>query len=140
MTKRAKWILGLCAAVLIVGTLGFFAVRTYLDCLIVFPADGTVVIHWQQIGYSANNFTQTLSEENADKVKDILSRYHYDGSAIYGCCFNEDCTIAIGNTVFQLSQDGCLSVRNPQTDRYFQLSKADWLILDRIFAEYGGNI
>ncbi len=140
VTKKAKWALGICLALLIVGTVGFVAIRNHLDNQVVFSADGAVVIRWQQLGTPSNSLTQALSEEDANKVKDILSRCHYDGAAVYGCYFDENCSIAIGNTVFQLSQDGCPNVRNPQAGRCFQLNVADWRVIAQIFGKYGGKI
>ncbi len=140
MPKKLRLVIGICVVLLIVGSIVFYAFRVYQDSLVVFPADGAVVIRCQQPGIAASRFPQTLSEENAGKVKDILSRCRYDGAAASGCYFDENCSITVGNTVFLLSQDGCPTVRNPQANRYFRLNAADWRVITQIFAEYGGRI
>ncbi len=139
--KKTKWVLGILAALLVIGTMGFFALRAYQESHIFFLSTSPVSIHWEESGDPTIGFTQTLTDEDAAAVRSLLGNYRYElGGDGAGCPLDSRVSITIGSTKFLLGQDQCQVVKNAETEQLFQMSDEDWQVLAALFSKYGGRI
>ncbi len=133
MSRKVKWTLGICALIICVVSIGIWS---FLRSGTIRLSPGqSVVIHW-------GDQEKTLSSTDADKIISLLNAQEYElFLAIGGCPYNARYSITVGDTPFYISQDSCMSLKNPQRDQYqyIILANEDWTVLTDIFAKYGYN-
>ena len=87
--------------------------------------------------YGNTSIQQILTDEETQAVIEI-----FDGKKLYSDTpsgsFSESVSILIGGNFYQIATDGCGTIKDSDNDKYFTLSDKELLVIEKIFASYGG--
>ena len=82
--------------------------------------------------------TITLTSVEASLMRSIFSFKIYKGG-IGGCPYEEDISIAFGNTVYAIATDGCYTAKDWQNGRCFEFNNVEFEAIAALFERYFGN-
>ena len=90
--------------------------------------------------YEDKDIRVTLTEEEAEKVIDILNGKNYDpiSSGVPSCGFNKNISLEVGGRIFAIACDTCNCIQDLGNLRYFEISLQDMAYIHSLFEKYGG--
>ncbi|MBO5323072.1 MAG: hypothetical protein J6A88_03095 [Oscillospiraceae bacterium] len=106
---------------------------------LVIHYDGNAVLKFQGTQTGDNTkITQTLTEEETNKVKTYLTAAKYSPGT-GGCPFHENISITFDDQVFAVAYDGCYCIWLVGSDKYYTLSKEGYDYIISLFEKYVGK-
>lgn len=80
-----------------------------------------------------------LSENEAEKVKKILSGKSYNHGGIPSCGFSKDISVKVGMRTFAIARDKCNIFQDMGNLKFFSVSQEDIEYIRSLFEEQGGH-
>lgn len=90
--------------------------------------------------YGDQNINVALSDDEAEKIIDILDGNTYDpvSAGIPSCGFSKNISLKVGNRVYAVARDTCNTIQDLGNSRYFSVSYEDIQYIHSLFERYGG--
>ena len=90
--------------------------------------------------YGEENICVTLTDDEAEKVIDILNGNCYDSisSGFPSCGFDKNISLKVGDRIFAIACDTCNSIQDLGNLRYFDVPTEDMEYIHSLFEKYGG--
>ncbi len=90
--------------------------------------------------YGEENIRQTLTDEEADKVIEILDGKEYSSimEGTPSCGFSKDISFSVEGRKYMIARDSCNVIMEHGTYRNFSVSKEEIRYIHSLFKKYGG--
>lgn len=91
--------------------------------------------------YGEDNINVTLTDDEAQKVIEILSGNSYEPvfSGVHSCGFDKNVSLKAGGRTFAIALDTCNCIQDLGTLRYFDIPEEDMEYIHSLFEKYGGS-
>jgi len=78
----------------------------------------------------------SLSAAETARLRECLQNAKHN-AGIGGCYYHEDISISFGDQVFAIAWDGCETLWDMNTDKYYEIEKKDWEYILSLFETRG---